>query len=149
MAPSPRLPAPTKHALPPTPASHPSSAAWNAANNCTDEIVGYSPWYGVQGESKPMRVQNHTLEWRQFGAITKINMYYSWNFNCLQGIKVTYGYKAGNARMIGHQKKLYTTHLKLAAWENINRVDLRQVRGGSKHVMSRVEPRGDREELNC
>jgi len=76
-----------------------------------------------------MRVQNHTDAWRQFGAITKINLYYSWTYGCLQGIKATYGYKAGNAQMIGHQKRLYTSHLKLGGWENINRVDVRQVGG--------------------
>jgi hypothetical protein len=113
----------------PPPLSTPSPnpyTAWDS--NCTDEVVGFSPWFGVQGESKPLRLQNHTLEWQLYGPITKVNMYYSWNFGCLQGVKATYGYKARNARIIGHEKKLYSEHIKLGGFENINRVDVRQVR---------------------
>lgn len=51
---------------------------------------------------------DHTQDWKDFGAITKLNLFYSWNYGCLQGIKATYGYKAGNARIIGHEKNLYT-----------------------------------------
>jgi hypothetical protein len=36
-------------------------------------------------------VQNHTVAWRVNGPLTKLNLYYSWNYKCLQGIKATYG----------------------------------------------------------
>jgi hypothetical protein len=31
---------------------------------------------------------------------------------------------ARNARVIGHEKKLYSEHIKLGVFENINRVDM-------------------------
>jgi hypothetical protein len=160
--------------------------------------VGYSPWFGVDvaAGAEPMRVQNHTLHWRAFGRISKVNLYYSWNFNCLQvrcacacvvraargvcsvwrvqcgvqlvrartapaagadgsahecwgllrcsthqphtstrkhththtqGIKVTYGPNPEAAQRIGHEKRLYTQHLRLRAQEGITRVDVKQV----------------------
>jgi hypothetical protein len=36
-----------------------------------------------------MQKVDHTAQWRQYGQITKLNLYYSWNFGCLQGIKVS------------------------------------------------------------
>jgi hypothetical protein len=53
-------------------------------------VVGESNTLGVVGENKPMQQVDHTEQWRQYGQITKINLYYSWNYGCLQGIKVRY-----------------------------------------------------------
>jgi hypothetical protein len=48
-----------------------------------------------------MRVQNHTFDWQQFGSITKLNMYYSWNFGCLQGTWCTIWHeRAGNGLVV-------------------------------------------------
>lgn len=74
-----------------------------------------------------MRVQNHTLDWRLYGRPSKINLYYSWNYGCLQGIKVMYGTKASDARRIGIEKRLYSQHLLLSGKEVIVRVDVKQV----------------------
>lgn len=71
------------HSPSPPPCTLSIYTAWRGS--CTDELIGYSPWFGVQGQSKPMRVQNQTFDWQMHGPITKVNMYYSWNFGCLQG----------------------------------------------------------------
>lgn len=64
-----------------------SPAAWKDPN-CKDVVVGESNTLGVVGENKPMQQVDHTEQWRQYGQITKLNLYYSWNYGCLQGIKV-------------------------------------------------------------
>lgn len=51
---------------------------------------------------------DQTDDWKENGAITKLDLYYSWNHGCLQGVKATYGNKASNAKIIGHEKNLYT-----------------------------------------
>jgi hypothetical protein len=63
------------------------AAAWKDPN-CKDVVVGESNTLGIVGEQKPMQKVDHTAQWRQYGQITKLNLYYSWNFGCLQGIKV-------------------------------------------------------------
>jgi hypothetical protein len=103
----------------------PGSLAWK--EGCTDKVTGYSPFFGVKGESKPMTYHDHTAQWKKFGQITKINLYYSWNFRCVQGIKVTYGYDARNALKIGIDKSSLTTaDIKLADYEWVTKVDVRQ-----------------------
>uniref|UniRef100_A0A383WFB0 Jacalin-type lectin domain-containing protein n=1 Tax=Tetradesmus obliquus TaxID=3088 RepID=A0A383WFB0_TETOB len=101
------------------------AAAWKDPN-CKDVVVGESNTLGVVGENKPMQQVDHTEQWRQYGQITKLNLYYSWNHGCLQGIKATYGYKAGNALIIGHEKNLYSQHLELADYEHVVKADWRQ-----------------------
>jgi hypothetical protein len=99
-------------------------AAWKPG--CEDKVIGSSKVFGIVGESKPMASVDQTENWKAHGAVTKINLYYSWNFGCLQGIKMQYGYKAKDAVIIGHQKNLYTQHIELADYENVVRVDIKQ-----------------------
>eukprot|EP00879_Flechtneria_rotunda_P027008 GHRR01028865.1.p1 GENE.GHRR01028865.1~~GHRR01028865.1.p1 ORF type:complete len:185 (+),score=46.07 GHRR01028865.1:185-739(+) len=50
--------------------------------------------------------------WRQFGDITKINLYYNPVEQCLKGIKPTYGSNAANAQILGTETEgttIYTT----------------------------------------
>lgn len=101
------------------------SLAWK--DGCTDKVTGYSPFFGVKGENKPMTYHDHTSQWKKYGQITKINLYYSWNFKCVQGVKVTYGYDAKNAMKIGIDKSSLTTaDIKLADYEWVTKVDVRQ-----------------------
>lgn len=59
---------------------------------------------------------DQTDDWKENGAITKLDLYYSWNHGCLQGVKATYGNKASNAKIIGHEKNLYTQVRWLVRW---------------------------------
>jgi len=61
-------------------------AAWKAG--CEDKITGSSKVFGIVGESKPMASIDQTDNWKSKGPIKKINLYYSWNYGCLQGVKV-------------------------------------------------------------
>lgn len=96
-----------------------------------NKVTGYSPMFGIKGETKPLRYEDHTEQWQKFGQITKINLYYSWNFRCLQGFKATYGWDAKNALLIGHEVKGLTTNdMKLSANEHVTKVDVRATDSG-------------------
>jgi hypothetical protein len=41
-------------------------------------------------------------------------------------LQATYGYKSGNALMVGHEKNLYTQHVQLGDYEHVVKVDWRQ-----------------------
>jgi hypothetical protein len=41
-------------------------------------------------------------------------------------VQATYGYKSGNALMVGHEKNLYTQHIELGDYEHVVKVDWRQ-----------------------
>jgi hypothetical protein len=41
-------------------------------------------------------------------------------------LQATYGYKAGNALMVGHEKNLYTQHIELGDFEHVVKADWRQ-----------------------
>lgn len=61
-----------------------------------------------------------------FSSRLQINLYFSWTHNCLQGFKVTYGYDARNAQLLGVEKGLTEKSITLAPYENINKVEIKQ-----------------------
>jgi hypothetical protein len=53
----------------------------------SDKVTGSSSFFGIQQE-KPLTYIDQTAAWKKFGPITKINLYYSYNHGCVQGVKV-------------------------------------------------------------
>lgn len=88
-------------------------------------MTGYSTFFGVK-EDKALKYLDQIPAWKKFGAITKVNLYYSYTYACIQGVKVTYGYDARNAQLLGGEEGLASTHLSLAPYENVNRVEIKQ-----------------------
>lgn len=103
------------------------AAAWNCPGGVkgSDKVTGSSAFFGIT-EDKPLTYIDHTTAWKKFGPITKVNLYYSHNYGCLQGIKVTYGYDAHSAQLIGIQKGLSEADLHLGAYEGITKVEIRE-----------------------
>lgn len=87
-------------------------------------MTGYSTFFGVK-EDKPLKYIDQIPAWKKFGPLTKVNLYYSYTYSCIQGIKTTYGYDAHNAQLLGGEAGLTSTHLVLAPYENINRVEIK------------------------
>lgn len=56
----------------------------------------------------------------------QVNLYYSYNYGCIQGVKVTYGFDARDAQMLGVQQGLTESHMTLAPYESITRVEVKQ-----------------------
>ncbi|GBF99438.1 hypothetical protein Rsub_11924 [Raphidocelis subcapitata] len=102
-------------------------SAWDCPGGVkgSDQVTGYTGFYGVT-EEKPLKYHDHVIAWKKFGPLTKINLFYSFNYGCIQGIKMTYGYDARNAQMVGVEKNLQTADITLAAYENINKVEIKQ-----------------------
>ena len=88
-------------------------------------MTGYTTFFGNKAE-KPLKYNDHIPAWKKFGSITKVNLFYSPAANCVQGIKVTYGYDSRNAQLIGVEKGLKEAHLNLRPYENINKVEVKQ-----------------------
>lgn len=83
--------------------------------------------YGVPRGSKALTCPDHTSAFKTYGAITKINMYFSWTHKCIQGFKATYGYDARNAQLIGtDQAGLTTVDIKMSKDEYITKVDVKE-----------------------
>ncbi|KAF8060332.1 Prx [Scenedesmus sp. PABB004] len=102
------------------------AAAWR--DGCTDVVVGETGPFGIVGETKPMAQVDQTEVWQANGWLTKVELFYSWNFGCLQGIRATYGAGDGGGAtaLLGHTKNLYTQDLALTEGEHLIRVDVRQ-----------------------
>jgi hypothetical protein len=75
----------------------------------------------------PSNKTNHpTKHTKRFGSITKVNLYYSYNYGCVQGVKFTYGYDARNAQRLGVEKGLTEADLELAPYEDVVKVELKE-----------------------
>jgi hypothetical protein len=94
----------------------------------SDQVTGYTGFYGIN-EEKPLKFHDQVVAWKKFGPLTKVNLFYSFNYGCIQGIKLTYGYDSHNAQMIGVETNLQTADITLAAYENINKVEIKQSSG--------------------
>ncbi|KAI8463025.1 MAG: hypothetical protein J3K34DRAFT_445591 [Monoraphidium minutum] len=106
------------------------AAAWDCPGGVkgTDQVTGSTVFYGIK-QDKPLKYMDMTQAWKKFGPLTKINLYYSYNYGCLQGAKMTYGYDARNAQMLGIQKNLAEVDLALAPYEGVTKVELREAAG--------------------
>jgi hypothetical protein len=115
---------------PPAPASHDlARAAWDSCpdgSKGSDEITGASSFFGPKEPKETATYIDHVVAWKKFGPITKVNLYYSYNYGCVQGIKLTYGYDSRNAQLIGVEKGLTTVDLSLAPYENIQSVEVKE-----------------------
>jgi hypothetical protein len=127
-------PAPHRSPLPPNPhhaTCPPLPPAWDCPGGVkgSDQVTGYTTFFGIK-EDKPLKYNDHLPAWKKFGSITKVNLYYSYNYGCVQGVKVTYGYDARNAQLIGVEKGLKEVSLNLRPYENIVKAEVKQ--GGKK-----------------
>ncbi|GBF88056.1 hypothetical protein Rsub_00768 [Raphidocelis subcapitata] len=99
-------------------------AAASAGEGCRDAVTGYSGTFGKRASSME-RFTNQTAQWRSKGAITKVDAYYSHTNKCIAGMKMTYGWDATNARLLGQDANLFSTEIKLIPGEYVNKVQIK------------------------
>lgn len=101
------------------------AAGVSANDGCKDAVTGYSGTFGKRAAAGAERFNNQTAQWRAKGAITKLNAYYSFTHKCIQGVKVTYGYNAQDAKLLGQESGLAAQDLKLEAGEHFVKAQIK------------------------
>ncbi len=90
-----------------------------------NQITGYSGTFGKRAPGHLDRFTNQTAQWRTKGPVTKVVGYYSSAAKCIQGLKVSYGYGAADARLLGQEAGLSLYTLILGADEKVNKVQIK------------------------
>eukprot|EP00878_Enallax_costatus_P018682 GHUV01019681.1.p4 GENE.GHUV01019681.1~~GHUV01019681.1.p4 ORF type:complete len:128 (+),score=33.17 GHUV01019681.1:846-1229(+) len=106
--------------------------ASSATEGCTTKIDSNSLMFGG-GMGKPFNktwaAYEQETQWRSKGDITKINMYYDDQDECVRAVKPTYGYKATDALRLGSEgtdsRDFFTNDLKLKSGEVFTKAEYR------------------------
>jgi hypothetical protein len=94
----------------------PSSSA--ATPGCTTIVSGETPLFGTSLKKASDKWVDQVAKWKATGDLTKLQLFYSYSYGCVFGVKPTYGYDSKDAALLGVEKNLQGTHLSLGAGES-------------------------------
>ncbi|KAI8468273.1 MAG: hypothetical protein J3K34DRAFT_14122 [Monoraphidium minutum] len=94
-----------------------AAASVTATPECTTVVSGESPLFGTPDVKASDYWVDQTANWQANGDITKLQLFYSYSFGCVFGVKPTYGYKSKDAALFGVENNLHGEHLVLGAGE--------------------------------
>jgi hypothetical protein len=116
-------PASTPRPTPPLTPTCPSAAA---APACDRTVSGYSGFFGAAAKKPTDRYHNQVPRWEASGDIRKVQLFYSYNWGCIFGVRTTYG---SESVLMGMETNLASSNLTLAPGEYITQA---QYKGGVK-----------------